>query len=104
MSIDELWLIAGMVAATLSIRFPLLVLAGRLDLPAPLRRALRYVPVAVLSAIAVPMLLKPEGQWAINFSNTYLMAGVVAIATAALGRHLLMTITIGMAVFLLLRL
>jgi len=100
----EIVLIAGMVAVTFSVRFLVLLLAGRLSLPIRVIRALRYVPVAVLTAIAVPMLVKPAGHWALTFENAHLLAGLIAIATAAIYRRLLLTIVVGMTTFLLLHL
>jgi branched-subunit amino acid transport protein len=56
-SVREIALIAGMVAVTFAIRYVPLVLAGRLRLPRALEAALRFVPVAVLTAITVPAVL-----------------------------------------------
>ena len=100
---QELLLIAGMVIATYTVRFSILYMAGRVVLPRPVNRALRYVPVAVLTAITSPMLVKPDGEWLWSFSNPYLVAGVVAMVTSAVTRNLLLTISIGMGCFFLLR-
>jgi len=101
---QEVGLIVGMVLVTVIVRFPVLLLAGRLRLPPALKRALRYVPVAVLSAISVPILLLSEGKLAVTPTNEYLVAGLLAIVIAAVSRHLLMTIIAGMAIFIVLRL
>lgn len=101
---EEFLLVFGMMLVTYGVRFPVLALAGRLSMPASIERALRYVPVAVLTAITIPMLLKLEGEWFVSVHNAHLMAGLVAIVTAALSRHLLLTICVGMCVFLALRL
>src|SRR5207302_6158295 len=52
--VNEVLLIAGMALVTLAIRYPLLALVGKVSLPEPVLRALKYVPPAVLTAIIVP--------------------------------------------------
>ncbi|MBX2884697.1 MAG: AzlD domain-containing protein [Granulosicoccus sp.] len=99
----ELALIVGMMLVTFGVRYPVLALAGKVRMPPWLLESLRYVPVAVLSAIVVPMMLAPEGDWNVSISNEYLLAGLVSIGVAALGRHVLLTIVVGMGVFLALR-
>ena len=72
-------------------------------MPVWLVKALRYVPVAVLSAIVIPMMLAPEGDVSLSLDNAYLVAGSAAIVFVAITRHLLATIVLGMALFLILR-
>lgn len=97
-------LIFLMMLVTFGVRYPVLALVGRYDLPPPLKRALRFVPVAVLSALSAPMVLIQEGQWHVSFDNAHLIASLVAIAVAWKTKHLLLTIVVGMIVFTLLRL
>ena len=92
-------LVVGMMLVTFGVRYPLLALAGRVRIPASLERALAYVPVAVLTAISVPLVLKPSGDWWLAPGNPYLVASVVAILVAAFTRNLLLTIVIGMLIF-----
>ncbi len=61
------------------------------------------MPVAVLTAIVVPGMLLPDGQWALNWDNAYLLAGLLAIAIAAVSRNLLATIAGGLLSFFALR-
>lgn len=100
---QETLLILGMMAVTLGVRYPLLALSGRIKMPKFVQEALSYVPVAVLSAIAVPMMLAPQGDLFFSLQNDYLLAGVVSAAVAAVSRHLLLTIVVGMSLFLFLR-
>ena len=100
---QEALLIVGMMAVTFGVRYPVLALSGRVRMPPWLVRALAYVPVAVLSAIAVPIMLAPQGDLAFNFHNEYLVAGVASIVFVAITRHLLWTIILGMSLFLALR-
>jgi branched-subunit amino acid transport protein len=50
--------------------------------PPWLARALHYVPVAVLSALVVPMALAPGGSIALPWQNPYLIGTVCAGALA----------------------
>ena len=78
-----LWLaIVGMSIATFGQRASFLLLPPRVQLPALLRRALRYVPAAVLTAIWAPELLLQKGALSLAPGNGRLLAGVVAIAIA----------------------
>jgi branched-subunit amino acid transport protein len=100
MSVQEIALIAGMVAVTFAVRYIPLAMAGRLRLPRLVEAALRYVPVAVLTAITVPAVLMPKGALEANLGNPYLFGSLAAILVAWLTRRLLPTIAGGMAVFL----
>ncbi len=100
---SELLMIVGMTAVTFGVRYPVLALVGKLQLPDRVSRALRYVPVAVLTAIIVPELLIRDGTWQVNPTNAYLVAGIVAALVSWRTKNLLMTIVIGMGVFLLWR-
>ena len=100
MSVQEIVLIAGMVAVTFAARYVPLALAGRLRLPRALEAALRFVPVAVLTAITVPAVLMPQGTLQVQVGNPYLFGSLAAILVAWLTRRLLPTIAGGMAVFL----
>jgi branched-subunit amino acid transport protein len=103
MTQQEVILIAGMVLVTFLARYPLLAIVGRVELPKRVFRALRYVPVAVLTAIIVPVALMPDGTLAIHLSNAYLFGSVAGILIAWRTRNLLYTIVGGMAIFFLWR-
>ena len=99
MTQHEIAVIAGMTAVTFGIRYLLFGLGERADLPAMVKRALRYVPVAVLTAIIVPMLLLPDGtHWQLGWRNAYLVGGIATGLIAWRWRHLLGSIAGGMAV------
>lgn len=100
---DDLWMIVGMTAVTFGARYPLLTLIGRFDLPPRVAQALRFVPPAVLSAIILPALLTPDGVLAISFENEALIAGIAAGLIAWRVRRTLLTIVVGMTIYLLLR-
>ena len=100
MNIWLVMLLGGLI--TFAIRFSLIYLFGRLQIPETMRQALRYVPPAVLSAIAFPELFFHEGTLNLSLDNTRLLAGLVAILVAWFSRNTLVTIVAGMlALFLL---
>jgi branched-subunit amino acid transport protein len=83
-------------------RFIFVYLLGRFEVPETMRRALRFVPPAVLSAIVVPELLIRSGQIDVSWMNFRLLAGVAAVLVAWKTKNTLITILGGMAVLLLL--
>lgn len=83
--------------ATYAMRLSFIVAAGRVELPGRVRRVLRFVPVAALTALIVPGLLLPQGTLALGLDNERLLAGLVAVAVAWRTRHVLLTIVAGMA-------
>jgi len=100
----NIWLImlaGGLI--TFGMRFSLIFLFGRFEIPETLRRALHYVPPAVLSAIIFPELLLRNGSLFIDVTNTRLIAGLIAILTAWFSRNTLVTILVGMAALALLQ-
>ncbi len=97
---NELLLVAGMMAVTFGVRWPVLTLVGRLSLPQPVLDAMKFIPPAVLTAIIAPALLMPNGALDLSLDNAYLIAGIVSALIAWRTRNLLATILIGMVVFL----
>ena len=84
----SLWLaLAGMTVVTMALRASFLVLPPGIEIPPLLRRALRYVPAAVLTAIWAPE---------IAVDVEHLAAGVVAIAVAWRWRKTFATIIAGL--------
>ena len=100
---NEILLIAGMTLVTFIPRYGVLALLGRLEMPKPMFRALRYVPVTVLSAIIFPDLFLKDGSLNLALSNSFLAAGIIAVLVSWRTKNLLLTIVLGMAIFLLLR-
>ncbi|MCK6582448.1 MAG: AzlD domain-containing protein [Anaerolineales bacterium] len=88
---------------TFGMRFSLIYLFGKFDIPDTMRRALHYVPPAVFSAIIIPELLLSNDTLDLSFTNTRLLAGVLAIVTAWYSRNTLVTILVGMAALFLLQ-
>ena len=103
MRVEELHLIIGMMLVTYLVRYPVLAIVGRVPLPDRVVRALRFVPVAVLSAIIAPELIFRDGNLALTPTNEYLVAGLIALLVALRWGNLLITLAAGMASFFLWR-
>jgi branched-subunit amino acid transport protein len=100
----NIWLImfvGGLI--TFGMRFSLIFLFGKFEIPETMRKALHYVPPAVLSAIILPELLYQSNQLDLSLDNTSLLAGVVAILVAWFTKNTLLTILAGMVALLLLQ-
>jgi branched-subunit amino acid transport protein len=99
----NIWLVmllGGLI--TFAMRFSLIYLFGRFEVPETMRKALHYVPPAVLSAIVFPELFLHEGTFDLSLENTRLLAGLIAIVVAWFSRNTLITILVGMiALFVL---
>ena len=104
MNIWLVMLLGGLI--TFGMRFSLIYLLaeGRFELPETIRRALHYVPPAVLSAIVFPELFLPTGTLELSLENTRLLAGLIAILVAWFTRNMLITILAGMLALFLLKL
>ena len=98
MSTPALWLaIFGTGAVTFALRLSFIALLGRIQIPPPLGRALRFVPAAVLTAVVVPLLLYDDGALNVSSGNERLLAGLVASLIAWRTRSVLFTLVGGMA-------
>lgn len=95
----NIWLVmflGGLI--TFGMRFSLIYLFGRFQVPETMRRALHYVPPAVLSAIIFPELFLRDGVPNLSMENTRLLAGLAAVLVAWFSRNTLITILSGMLV------
>ena len=98
---NEFLLIAGMAVVTFGIRYSMFAVAGKVEFPAGLVNALKYVPPAVLTAIVVPAVLMPGGEEInLSYTNAYLVGALVACVVGWTSKNLLLTIVVGMTVFL----
>ena len=97
----NIWLIIlGMAIVTYGTRLLPLTTIREDALPVWARRGLKYVPVAVLSAIIGPGFI-PHEEWGAFTLDGHLVAGVVAIGVAWYTRNTILTIAAGMVVFVL---
>jgi len=102
MNIWVVMLIGGLL--TFGTRLSFIFLLDRIKVPVWFRRGLRFVPVAVLSAIILPELTSPNNTLFISWRNPQLLAGLVAILVAWKTRNVLLTILAGMAALVLFQL
>jgi len=100
---NEVLLLLGMFAVTFGVRYPVLALVSRIQMPAIVVQGLKYVPPTVLTAIIMPSVLLSENQLNLHISNAPLLASLVATFVAWRTKNLLLTIVVGMGVLWLLR-
>jgi branched-subunit amino acid transport protein len=102
MSIWAVMLLGG--ALTYLTRLSFIWLQDRISMPPLARRALRFVPPAVLAVVIFQELLYHSGSLDLSLVNTRLLAGIFAVIVAWRSRNPLLTIAAGMASLLLLNL
>ena len=94
---SDFWLLVLALALTSFIpRASFILLFARWPVPAPLQRALRYVPAAVLAALVVPALVRSGGAVDLSPDNLRLVAGILAAVAAWFTRNVLLTLGVGM--------
>ena len=94
-----LWLtILGMGIITYLIRLSLMALWEGGEITAVWRRALKFVPIAVLSAIILPEMVQPGGTLNVSLGNGRLIGGIIAIFVAWYTKSLLWPVASGMVV------
>ena len=101
MNIWWIMLFGGLI--TFGMRFSMIYLLGKLEVPRAIRNSLRFVPPAVLSAIIFPELFIRSGGIDLSLGNTRWMAGLVAVIVARLTKNTLLTILAGMVALLILQ-
>lgn len=96
------FLVAGMAMVTFAIRYLILPLSGRIQFSNGMRRALRYVPPSVLTAIIVPAAMIPDGQVLnLSWTNPYCVGAILTTLIGWFSKNLLITIVGGMTAFAL---
>jgi branched-subunit amino acid transport protein len=98
---NEFLLITGMALVTFAIRYPVLAMSGHLRLAPWFLQLLRYVPPTVLTAIVVPAVLMPNDHLWLDHTNARLIGAIAALGIGIWRQNLLLTIVVGMLVFLL---
>ncbi|SHI87367.1 AzlD domain-containing protein [Desulfosporosinus lacus] len=101
---EVLYIIIGMTLVTYFTRFGALALFRFTGVPIWLNRWLKYVPVAILTSLIVPLLLSPKGYLDISLYNDYLIAGIAAAFVAYKSRNIIATLGLGMSVMFVLKL
>ncbi len=101
MKVWMVMLLGGLV--TWGTRFSFIYLFGKFNIPEKMRKALHYVPPAVLSAIILPELFLHNGALDLSFGNFRLLAGLVAVLVAWWSKNTLFTLISGMTTLLVLQ-
>lgn len=100
MTNNRLILIISIIAlGTFLFRFSFIHMYGRFTLPTWIKRSMRFVPVAVLSALIFPAIMLQQGTLFLSVHNNRLIAGVMAMAVAWKTKNLLATIATGLLIF-----
>lgn len=89
------WMIAGGLL-TYGIRLSFILLFGKFDIPEGVKRALRLVPAAVLSAIVFQEVLMPGGELNLSLGNLRLISAVLAALVAWKTHNVVLTVAVGM--------
>ena len=100
---DAALTIVGLALVTVLTRSLLLLPREEVPMPAWVKRALKYAPLAALVAIVVPEVLLTRGVLIATLADARLLGAAVGLAYYFWKRGILGTIVVGMAVFLPLR-
>lgn len=97
-------MIGGMALVTFLVRYPVLALVRRIDMPKGIFDALRYVAPSVLAAIVIPVVLLPNDEPIHRPADAIpLVATLLAAVVMWRSRSLLATVVVGIVGFLILR-
>ena len=96
---NEVLLIVGMFVVTFGIRYILFAVADNIEFPDKLKRALNYVPIAVLTAIIFPAVFMPKGELYASIANPYIVGAIVAVLVSVWRKNMLLTVVTGLAAF-----
>src|SRR3989441_141468 len=101
---SRVWLVIGGVAGgTYPTRAPMFRAPAGRPLPPRVRLWLRLVPLAVLPALAVPLVLVRDGRLALGLAHPPLWGAAVVFVLAARGVNLFASVAVTVAVVALLR-
>ncbi|MEJ5225088.1 MAG: AzlD domain-containing protein [Anaerolineales bacterium] len=93
-----IWVIMIAVGVlTFATRLSFIALLEHANIPESVRRALRFVPIAVLSAIIAPELAAYQGMLDLSPLNPRLLAGIFATVVAYKTKNVILTIVAGMS-------
>jgi branched-subunit amino acid transport protein len=99
-----LWLAMILIGlATYGTRLSFILLFGTKEVPPGVKRALRFVPASVLTAIVFPEVLAHDGHVALTLGNARLLAAILAGLIAWRTKNVFLTILAGMAALLILQ-
>lgn len=95
-----LWVIVGLAIITVVTRSFFFLSNNEWHLPHWAQRGLQYAPIAALSAVVVPEIVMSQGQLIATWQDARIFAAAVGVAAYFAKRDVLLTIVLGMAVYL----
>jgi branched-subunit amino acid transport protein len=95
-----LFVIAGMGVVTVLTRCFFFILDQRWTMPDWANRALRYAPVAALAGVVLPEVVMSNGHLVSTWQDARLFAAAAGAAAFFWRRSVLVTLLVGMAVYL----
>jgi len=95
-----LFVIAGMAAVTVLTRCFFFILDRPWPMPAWAHRALRYAPVAALAGVVLPEVVMSNGHLVTTWQDARLFAALAGALAFFWRRNVLITLLLGMAVYL----
>ena len=97
---SEIWVVMLSIGVlTFLTRLSFIYLHEKWQPPEVVTRALRFVPVAALTAIFIPEMALQNGELVLSLENIRLLAGIIAILVAWRTKSALWTIGLGMLSF-----
>lgn len=96
-------LIVGMAVVNFAERFVPIALVSRMDLSAPVKRWLSFVPIAVMGSLFATQVLMPSGRYANPLTSPWLWAALLTGAVYYRTRSFLGATVAGMLAFVVLR-
>lgn len=99
-----LWLLVGVSIVTLIPRVLPMILVSRFGMPNWLNRFLRYVPIAVMTALLAQAVLTEDDSFISIMDNVNLLALIPTLIAAIWTRSLLVTVLTGIGAMFLLQL
>ena len=92
--------IVGLAAVTVVSRSFFFLSNSEWDLPHWAQRGLQYAPIAALSAVVAPEIVMSQGQLIATWQDARIFAAAVGVAVYFVKRDVLLTIVLGMSVYL----
>lgn len=88
---------AGVI--TVSLRLSFIALSNVLSIPPVAKRALTFIPPAILSALVWPAVVVRHGHIDLSPHNFFLVATLIAAIMAWRTRNIFLTLLVGLVVF-----
>ena len=95
-----LWVIFGLAIVTAVTRSFFFLSNSEWHLPHWAQRGLQYAPIAALSAVVVPEIVMTHGALIATWQDARIFAAIAGVAVYFAKRNVLLTIVLGMSVYL----